>query len=202
MDRPRGQQEDRFSERLRLRPWVVSDAAFHRRLWAERDPRVPARRRLTADGHPTLAEMEDWLRAYRQEPAPGLLVVERADDRTAIGYCGLVANSVGRPEEPELAYEFLRASWGRGYATEASRVVIGLAAAVGYEHLASTVRAWNTASFAVLRKLGFVDTGDRERDAVHGDSVLLRLRLRPDADQDRHTSAWKNPDAHAVSPTV
>ncbi|MGC0368837.1 GNAT family N-acetyltransferase [Microbacterium sp. SLBN-111] len=86
--------------------------------------------------------------------------------------------SIGHPEEPELAFEFLREFWGRGFATEASRLVIDLASAVGYDSLASTVREWNTASLNVLAKLGFVITDEKERDAVHGDSLLLRLPLR------------------------
>ncbi|SMH42935.1 Protein N-acetyltransferase, RimJ/RimL family [Rathayibacter oskolensis] len=166
------------SERLRLRPWQVADAAFHRRLWEERDERVPAQRRITADGHPTIAEMQMWLRGYEQIPAPGLFVVEQLGTAEPVGYCGLVENSVGHPEEPELAFEFLRESWGRGFATEASRVVIDLVSAVGYDSLASTVREWNTASLNVLDKLGFVITEDKEHDAAHGDSLLLRLHLR------------------------
>ena len=166
------------SERLRLRPWRVSDVAFHRRLWEERDERVPASRRITADGHPTVAEMQGWLRGYEQTPVPGLLVAEQLGTRRPVGYCGLVENSVGRPEEPELAFEFLREFWGRGFATEASRVIIDRAWTVGYDALASTVREWNTASLNVLDKLGFVISEEREHDAVHGDLLLLRLPLQ------------------------
>lgn len=168
----------RRTERLRLRPWAVADAGLQRRLWSERDPRVPAHRRISDDGHPTIAELADRLRAYEHTPAPGLLVVEALATATPIGYCGLVPNSVGVPAEPELAYEFVREHHGRGYATEAARAVVDQAASIGYTHLASTVRAWNTASLRVLEKLGFVDTGAREVDPVHGDSLLLRLRLR------------------------
>ncbi|TCK64563.1 GNAT family N-acetyltransferase [Curtobacterium sp. PhB136] len=165
------------TERLRLRPWRVEDAPLHRRLWAERDPRVPAHRRLSPDGHPTVAELEDWVRRDEHLPTPGLLVVERTDTDEAIGYCGLVPNSVGRPEEPELAYEFLQRSWHHGFATEAAGAVVAQARRIGYGHLASTVREWNTASLRVLEKLGFVDTGEREEDAVHGASLLLRTTL-------------------------
>ncbi|WP_261976495.1 GNAT family N-acetyltransferase [Curtobacterium sp. B8] len=180
MGRARGTQEHDGlrSERLRLRPWTVADAAFRRRLWAERDPRVPAGRRLTADGSPSLADMEAWILGYEPEPTPGLLVVELVEDEAPIGYCGLVRNSVGRSGDPELAFEFLRTSWGHGYATEAARAVVARAAEVGHEHLVATVREWNTASLTVLGKLGFVDTGEREHDPVHGDSLLLRARLR------------------------
>lgn len=104
--------------------------------------------------------------------------MEQLSTAGPVGYCGLVENSVGHPEEPELAFEFLREFWGRGFATEASRLIIDLASAVGYDSLASTVREWNTASLNVLDKLGFVITDEKEHDAVHGDSLLLRLPLR------------------------
>lgn len=165
------------TERLLLRSWRIGDAAFHRQLWAERDPRVPAHRRLTRDGHPSVAEMEAWLRGYEQVPAPGLLVVQRKGSETVLGYCGLIENSVSHPEEPELAFEFLRVFWNHGYATEAAGAVVNQARACGYRHLVSTVRAWNTASLRVLGKLGFVSTGEQEDDEVHGNSLLLRKTL-------------------------
>ncbi|QYF73145.1 GNAT family N-acetyltransferase [Cryobacterium sp. PAMC25264] len=165
------------TERLLLRTWQSGDAAFHRQLWAERDPRVPAHRRLTHDGHPSLTEMEDWIRSYEHEPAPGLLVVQRRGSGTVLGYCGLIENSVSSTEDPELAFDFLRAFWNHGYATEAASEVINRSRALGYRHLSSTVRAWNTASLRVLAKLGFVDTGEQENDDVHGDLLLLRKTL-------------------------
>jgi len=121
--------------------------------------------------------LEEWSRTYEQVPAPGLLVVQLKGTATDLGYCGLVENSVGRPEEPELAFEFLRAFWNHGYATEAGDAVVDQARALGYRHLASTVRAWNAASLRVLGKLGFVSTGEQEYDEVHGDSLLLRKAL-------------------------
>ncbi|GMA23129.1 N-acetyltransferase [Luteimicrobium album] len=180
MDRTGAPRESTVHEkgRLRLRPWHVEDAVFHRALWLERDLRVPAHRRVGADGRPTVADLEGWIRRYVPEPAPGLLVVELRGSGEPIGYCGLVANSVGRPDEPELAFEFLRSSWNQGFATEASRAMLELAGSVGYRQLASTVRDWNGASLRVLEKLGFVRTGQVERDADHGDSLLLRLNLR------------------------
>ncbi|MGV8856946.1 GNAT family N-acetyltransferase [Rhodoglobus sp.] len=165
------------TERLLLRPWQVTDAEFHRQLWEERDPRVPAHRRITRDGRPTVAELANWARSYELKPAPGLLVVQQKGVSAAIGYCGLIPNSVSRPEEPELAFEFLRAFWNQGFATEASREIIERARRIGYRHLTSTVRDWNTASLRVLDKLGFVNKGEKENDDQHGDSLLLRMAL-------------------------
>lgn len=157
-----------LTPRLRLRPRHAGDAGLHHTLWTERDPRVAAHRRIGPDGRPTVADLEDQIRRDDTTPAPGLLVVERRDTAAALGYCGLVANSADPTGAPELAYEFLRATWGHGYATEAAAAVVERARAPS---LVATVRSWNTPSLRVLVKLGFVDTGERERDVVHGDSL-------------------------------
>lgn len=163
------------TERLLLRPWRVEDAVVQHRLWSERDPRVPAHRRPDADGHPTVPELEERIRDRRQ---PGLLAIELVSTGEVIGYCGLIDSTHGDQGEPELAYELLRASWGHGYATEAARAVVVRARAIGYRRLWAGVRAWNSASFRVLDKLGFVVTDRVEPDAVHGDSVITTLELR------------------------
>src|SRR3954454_14387491 len=107
--------------RLVLRPWRVADAVVHHELWTEGDPRVPPHRRIDADGHPTVTDIEEFIRSAGPSSA-GLLVVERKDDGAALGYCGLTDSGRG-PQEPELAYELLRRFWGQGFATEASRAV-------------------------------------------------------------------------------
>ena len=158
--------------RLLLRPARVSDALVQRELWAERDPRVPAHRRIDADGHPTLTELEDRIRAGAQ---PGLLMVSVGGD--VIGYCGIIDNAHGPADEPELAYELLRRAWGNGYATEAAEAVVAWARASGYRRLWAGVREWNTASRRVLAKLGFVETDRVDTDPVHGDSITTTREL-------------------------
>ena len=51
------------TDRLLLRPWRVAEAVVQRELWTERDPRVPPHRRIDADGRPTVAELEEAIRA-------------------------------------------------------------------------------------------------------------------------------------------
>ena len=160
------------TDRLLLRPRREDDAAVVRCLWAERDPRVPPHRRIDPDGRPTVADLATQIRAELDEPRPGLLTVERKGTADVVGYCGLVWHGNGAPDEPELAFELLRASRGRGYATEAGRAVATWAADEGYPRLWATVRDWNVASRRVLEKLGFRETGRVEPDAVHGDSLL------------------------------
>ncbi|MGA9746214.1 MAG: GNAT family N-acetyltransferase [Nocardioides sp.] len=163
------------TDRLLLRPWRVSEAGVQRQLWLERDPRVPARRRIDAEGHPTLVEIEEAIR----HPRPAgirLLAVERKAEGDVIGYCGLAESDVG-PEEPELAFELLQRVWRQGYATEAAWAVLDWARSSGHERLWASVWDWNTASRRVLAKLGFTETERRERDPLHGTNLLTTRRL-------------------------
>src|ERR1700743_694372 len=85
----------------------------------ERDLRVPTHRRINAEGRPTVEDLPPQIRAKNGEPGPGLLAVERKGTADVIGYCGLIIDGNGSPDEPELAYELLRAAPGRGVANEA-----------------------------------------------------------------------------------
>lgn len=162
------------TSRLLLRPWRVAEAVVHRELWTERDPRVPPHRRIDADGHPTVAELENWIR-NNPPSSIGLLAVERKAAGDVIGYCGLVDG--GAEGEPELAFELLRRFWGQGYATEASLAVLDWAKSSGYRRLWATVWDWNTASRRVLAKVGFTETERTEVDAVRGTTLFTTRRL-------------------------
>ena len=164
------------TERLLLRPWRVSKAAVQRELWSERDPRVPPHRRIDADGRPTLADIEGWIRDGAERQSVGLLAIEQKGAGDVIGYCGLVEGGPETGGEPELAYELLRRFWGQGYATEASWAVLDWARSSGLERVWATVWDWNTASRRVLAKLGFSE--DRRGPAeTHGTNVVTVRRL-------------------------
>ena len=172
----RGSEVVLETDRLLLRPWRVADAAVHRELWTERDPRVPPHRRIDAEGRPTVADLEESIRNH-QSSSIGLLAVERKAGEDVIGYCGLVESGRGADGEPELAFELLRRVWRQGYATEAASAVLDWARSAGYERVWATVWDWNTASRRVLAKLGFTETGRREVDAVHGTTLFATVRL-------------------------
>jgi RimJ/RimL family protein N-acetyltransferase len=159
--------------RLTLRSWQVSDAVFQREMWLERDPRVPPHRRIDAEDHPTVTDIEDSIRAGGP-PSASLLVVERKGEGGALGYCGLIDSGRG-PQEPELAYEFLRRFWGHGYATEASWAVLDWARSLGHVRLWAHVWDWNSGSRRVLLKLGFTES-ERE-DAIYGTNLLTTRPL-------------------------
>ncbi len=167
------------TDRLLLRPWRVAEAVVQRELWSERDPRVPPHRRIDADGHPTVAELEEAIRAGAPAATTGLLAIERRSAGDVIGYCGLVDTGRGADDEPELAFELLRRTWGQGYATEASLAVLDWARSSGHARLWATVWDWNTASRRVLAKLGFTETGRTVVDPDRGTTLVTSKRLGP-----------------------
>jgi [ribosomal protein S5]-alanine N-acetyltransferase len=160
------------TDRLILRHSRVAEAAVYRQLWTERDLRVPPHRRINSEGRPTVEDIAARIRAEREEPGPGILAVERKGTADVIGYCGLTIHGNGSPDEPELAYELLRAAHGCGYATEAGRAVVTWADQAGYRRLWAGVWDWNVASRRVLDKLGFREVGRVEPHSVYGHSLL------------------------------
>lgn len=164
------------TERLLLRPWRVGEGAIQRELWAERDPRVPPRRRIDAEGRPTVEDFEAGIRAAQRSPVE-LLAVERRAEGDVIGYCGLVEGERGEVGEPELAFELLRRVWGRGYATEAATAVLERARASGFERVWATVWDWNAPSRRVLARLGFTETDRTEVDPARGTTLYTTRRL-------------------------
>ena len=139
------------TRRLVIAPWRDEDLDDYAAMVGERARHVAAA--------PQAEPGRDELRAriHRQQTAVadsgiGLLTV-RVDGAFA-GYCGL---TVGRSslDEPELAYELLRAYHGKGYATEAAHAIVDAAADTGRTRLWATVRPWNQPSLRVLDKLAF-----------------------------------------------
>lgn len=160
------------TERLVLRPRRAEDAGTYRRLWAERDPRVPEHRRIDTQGRPTVQDVAAGL-----ADQPGLLAVHLRDTGEVIGYCGLAGDESRPPDEPELAFELLRSAHGRGYATEAGAAVVAWAGAAGMRRLWAAVWDWNVASRRVLEKLGFQETGAVTTESAHGRSLLTVRHL-------------------------
>ena len=164
------------TERLVLRPRRVEEAATYRQLWTERDPRVPARRRIDADGRPSIADVAEQLAAESRSTGLTVLAVEVRDTAQVVGYCGLFAVDARPADEPELAYELLASAQGHGYATESARAVVTWAREAGLPRLWADVWDWNVASRRVLAKLGFRETGVVE-PGPHGDSLQTVLDL-------------------------
>ncbi|MFS0735582.1 GNAT family N-acetyltransferase [Sphingomonas sp. 1P06PA] len=156
------------TERLMLRPGWMEDApalaaAIGDEAVASTLARVP---------YPyTLRDAEAFL-GEPAGPLPRLLAFARTDGAPRlVGGVGLHPDAEG---EVELGYWIARAHWGRGYATEAARAVVGMARAIGLLRLSSCHMVDNEASGRVLRKLGFRPTG-----RIAARHALARGRLMP-----------------------
>jgi RimJ/RimL family protein N-acetyltransferase len=160
------------TRRLVMGPWRDEDVDDYTAMVRERDRRTAA----AAQGEP---DPDERLATIRQqqvaiaETGIGLLTV-RVHDAFA-GYCGLV---IGRSslDEPELAYELLRAYHGNGYATEAASAIVDAAIGTGRSRLWATLRPWNRPSLRVLEKLDFERTAKVTSDEF-GDVLWLTRTL-------------------------
>jgi len=82
-------------------------------------------------------------------------VVERANNKL-LGYCGVRGLPCGRKE---ILYAYGQSAWGKGYATEAAKAVL---MAHDYRPLIGLSYQENPGSIAVLKKIGFVHTGQEK----------------------------------------
>ena len=143
------------SERLFLRPGWPED--WSELLTAINDPGV-VRNLATAPWPYTMADAMEFAAREQEKLLPHFFVtLPAAQGARLIGSIGL-----GRDGgEVELGYWIAREWWGQGYATEAVRAVLRLAAALGHSRLVAGHFADNPASGRVLAKAGFMPTGER-----------------------------------------
>ena len=82
---------------------------------------------------------------------------------------------------PELGYWLGEPHWGQGYATEAAHAVVAAARTAGYPALRSRALLSNAGSRNVLRKVGFIETGEAvdETGTLTG-RRLMQMRLEFD----------------------
>ena len=144
------------TERLILRPVTADDHATLLAHWA-----APDVRRFLFDGAmPSAAEVtkaiEDSTRDFGRA-VYGLWRIHEEDGADLGGTTGL------RPLEDiglEIFYSLAPGSWGRGYATEAARAVLDHALGpLGLREVLAEVDEGNTASIAVIERLGMIPFG-------------------------------------------
>ena len=140
------------TERLNLRRAEGRDlVALHEIL---RDPE--AMRYWSTPPHPDLATTQEWMdRLLAIDPAGSVEFL--------VEYQGLVIGKVGGGVLPEVGYILHRDYWGKGFAYEAMRAVIGFAFAMHpVDHLMADIDPRNVASARLLERLGFVKSGHAE----------------------------------------
>lgn len=142
--------------RLILRKPLSADAVAIFNVYAS-DPEVT--RYLSWPTHRTVADTHDFLDwsdgEWETHPAGPYLVFLRSEGRL-LGSTGLMFLS---PERAITGYAFARAEWGRGYATESLRAMVGLARALGVRRLEAVCHVDHRPSAHVMEKCGFQALG-------------------------------------------
>jgi RimJ/RimL family protein N-acetyltransferase len=139
------------TERLFLRPFEESDLDDLCALYGDAEVR-----RYLSSGVLGRADTADRLRRmmdHWQAHGYGMWAVFLKEDATFLGRCGVAY--MHDCDAPELAYTFVRKSWGHGYATEAARAAVDYAfKQTNLPRIVGLVVAENLASRNVMRKLG------------------------------------------------
>jgi len=133
------------TERLILTREELADAAWLADLFTARGGGTVTE----AEARSRVVAMHELTRAH----GIGAYVLRPRSGGAPAGYTAIIVGR-GTVEEPEIAYEILPDAQGRGYATEAARVVLAAAVATGRRRVWATIRPWNVASLRVLDKLG------------------------------------------------
>ena len=139
------------TERLLLRPVTASDYAALQAHWA-----APDVRRFLFDGTMlSPAEISEAIEDSTRDFAAagyGLWLIQEQDRTDLTGTAGLrLLDDLGL----EIFYSLAPASWGKGYATEAAGAVVEHALGpLGLPEVLAEVDAGNTASVAVVERLG------------------------------------------------
>jgi [ribosomal protein S5]-alanine N-acetyltransferase len=106
-------------------------------------------------------------------------------DGQMIGHAGYHGppgiNSTDNPDAVEFGYRIFPPHRGHGYATEAARMLMDQARErAGIRHFVLSVGPENEPSLAIVRKLGFVRTGER-MDEEDGLELVFELKRDGDA---------------------
>jgi ribosomal-protein-alanine N-acetyltransferase len=139
--------------RLIIRSFEPRDAEAWLALVTDAD----VRRYLPARPTPTLDAFFGGLeRRYAMERERGFAMWAVEDKATGafIGQCGLYPIE-GIGPEIEIAYHYIKASWGKGYGTEAATAVLAYAfGTIGLDRVIALVMPENLGSCRVVEKAG------------------------------------------------
>lgn len=159
--------------RLTLREIGPGDAEFIRELMNE-----PSFIRHIGDRG--LGSEEDARRFILEKMIPsygkfgyGLYLVCSRDVGTPLGICGLVRRE--GLDGPDIGFAFLERFWGRGYAFEAARAVLGHARkALGLGRILGVTSRTNPGSIRLLEKLGLAFSRTVVLPGIGGERMLFQ----------------------------
>ena len=139
------------TERLIVREFVAGDLDGLHGVYG--DPAVLWWQEAPDTREQTAAALARILERYRTDGMAEYAVVLRSS-REIVGDCGPVFREVEGERLPELGWDVRSDLWGRGYATEAARAVLGHAASLGLRRLYSLIVPENARSRGVAENLG------------------------------------------------
>ncbi|MET7278692.1 GNAT family protein [Kribbella sp. NPDC005582] len=120
-------------------------------------------------------------RSARPDRSDYMLAVTRRDDDHVIGFARIAPGTPARaPWSAKLGYAVHADHWGRGYATDAARVMLGFAFGTLRVHrVTAAIGPENEASIAVVKRIGFSFEGHlRDHVFTNGawrDSLLYSI---------------------------
>jgi RimJ/RimL family protein N-acetyltransferase len=163
------------TERLSLRTIEEEDAPFYLNL-------VNTRPFIEHIGDRGIRTLEAARAAIASGPVAmqaalghSIYLVELAASGEAIGMCGLIKRET--LDEVDLGYAYLPQYFGHGYAYEAAHAVLAHAARLGLRRLLAIVSPANTASSALLDKLGMRRVGLVHLSAQDKGTVLFSMDI-------------------------
>jgi RimJ/RimL family protein N-acetyltransferase len=179
-------------ERVVLRPLVRGDEA---RL--ERFLRVPEVRAALSLAPATPAEDAALAAALVAGPGDGLLCgIAARDGGRLLGLCGLHAPSAAGRQAELGIFIGEPSEWGKGYGTEATRLLVGLGFRVlGLERIRLDVHEDHAAAIRAYERAGF--RRDRPAGAGRGPEPGPPGRVRPLASMSVLRSEWPRPGTPA-----
>lgn len=169
------------TERIRLRPWRESDAGVLYKYAS--DPEVGPRA-----GWPPHGSEEESLEVIRKFFLNDFTwAVELKQTGEVIGCIGYLPASISNlridEDQCEVGYWIARPYWGRGFCTEALRLVVSHCFnEKGFTALWGSFFPSNPASGRVMEKCGFTDTGEETLCPdleVGSDQPVRVMRLEP-----------------------
>jgi RimJ/RimL family protein N-acetyltransferase len=157
------------TERLLLRPARADDLEPLHAILNDRQ----AMAYWSSPPHRYIEQTRDWL-------ASMIAIQPSEGEDFIVEHQGQVIGKAGLWRFPEIGFIFHPGYWGRGYATEALALVLDRAFNVhGLPKVDADVDPRNASSLKLLQRLGFRETGRKERTWHVGDqwcdSVYLEL---------------------------
>jgi RimJ/RimL family protein N-acetyltransferase len=143
------------TQRLSLRQFTAEDAHYLHQI--DNDPDVM---RYINGGIPISLEniqikfLPLFLKYDKEQPCLGFWLVSENESSDFVGWCCLRADE-HNPNVASVGYRFLKSAWGKGYATEATRLLINRGfTELGLQRIIADTYEENMASRRVMEKLG------------------------------------------------